>query len=58
MEKEIENIFKKYGYVKGTKDCLGQRIFEKGNTRFYLGKTVFKKQKEETFQEMTAKMYK
>jgi hypothetical protein len=56
--KKIKDFLKTLGYKQTGKDAFSQDMFENKNKVIYLSSKVVKKVKEETFKEMTAKMYK
>lgn len=56
--KEIKEFIQKQGWKYVGKSATEQDMFEKGNSVIYISKITFPKQKEETFEEITAKMNK
>lgn len=58
MKEEIKKILKKNGYVYTCKNIIGNEVYEKGNKIVFIGFNTFKKEKSETFEEMTKRMYK
>lgn len=56
--KEIKEFIVKQGYKYKGKSAMNLDMFEKGNAIIYIQKIIFKKQKKETFKQLSAKMYK